>query len=108
MQKVLAALVTSAALGVAFGAAAQDSGYNYDWQSGSSYSWNTDNQGNTTVRGNNLGTGSSWSTRIDRRGNMNGLDDDGNYWTFDRSSGSYYNFGSGKSCFGSGALRTCN
>jgi len=36
MRKILAALVTSAALGMASGAAAQDSGYSYDWQSGSS------------------------------------------------------------------------
>lgn len=107
MRKMLVALVTGAALGVASGAVAQDSGHSYDWRSGSGYSWSTDGQGSTAVYGNNFGTGSSWSTRIDRRGDMSGYDSNRNYWTYDRSTGSYHNFGTGKTCIGSGVLRSC-
>lgn len=107
MRMLLAALVVGLTAGMASDAAAQDSGHTYDWRSGSGYSWHTDSQGNTSVYGSNLVTGSSWSTRIDRRGDMSGYDGDGNYWSYDRSTGSYYNFGTGKTCIGSGALRNC-
>ncbi len=107
MRRKLLALITGMVLGVASAAEAQDSGHSYDWLSGSSYSWHTDSQGNTAVYGNNLSTGSSWSTRIGRRGDMSGYDSNRNYWAYKRSTGSYYNFGTGKTCTGSGALRTC-
>jgi hypothetical protein len=107
MRKMLVVLIAGMALGVAPAAAAQDSGRSYDWQSGNGYNWHADSQGNTTIYGTNFGTGSTWSTRTDRRGNMNGYDSDMNYWSYDRSTGSYYNYGTGKTCTGSGALRTC-
>lgn len=79
--------------------AAQDSGYTYDWQSGSSYNWSTDSSGNTRVRGYNFNTGSSWNQTIESDGDQRGYDSQGNYWKYDAQTKSYYNFGTGKSCW---------
>ena len=83
------------------------SGSSYDWKSGNSYNWNRDTRGNTTVRGNNLRTGSTWSTTIKPGGSMSGLDADFNPWTYDKDSGTYINSGTGRICVGRGLARRC-
>lgn len=84
------------------------SGYEYDWKSGNSY-WTQPNQnGGATVRGYNFEEGSSWTTTIDQRGNQSGWDANGNYWQYNNRSGTYLNYGTGKSCYGTGAARVCN
>lgn len=82
-------------------------GSSYDWRSGNSYSWTRNSDGSTDVNGWNLRTGSSWRTTIEPDGDMRGTDSHGNSWTYDNSTGYYHNFGTGKTCFGKGALRTC-
>jgi hypothetical protein len=79
----------------------------YDWQTGNSYTTTRRASGGTSINGYNVENGSTWHTEVDRRGNMHGTDADGNYWTYDRRSGAYFN-GNGASCYGTGALRTCN
>jgi|GEM_PF-4423231 len=73
-----------------------DYGSTYDWQSGNSYSWSTDASGTTTVDGYNLDTGSTWQTNIESDGDMSGYDSDSNYWEYDKSTGTYYNYGTGE------------
>ena len=82
--------------------------YEYDWATGNSY--NTYNSGSSTqINGYNYGTGTSWSTTIDNNsGDMRGYDKNGNYWNYDESTGSYYNYGTGKTCFGKGSTRYCS
>jgi uncharacterized protein YxeA len=82
-------------------------GYKYDPNSGNSYYVHTDNSGNTQVRGNNIYTGSTWNTTVDSNGNERGTDSRGNMWNYNRGSGVYQNYGTGKICTGSGAFRTC-
>ena len=83
------------------------SGSKYDVYSGNSYHWNQSGK-QVTVRGNNLRTGNMWNTTIDNNtGNMRGTDARGNYWNYNSQSGYYYN-SDGTTCFGRGALRTCN
>lgn len=61
--------------------------------------YNSYRSGNgSTVYGYNPSTGSSWSTRYHRDGNASGYDSRGNYWQ--RSNGTYYNYGTGKYCAG--------
>lgn len=74
-----------------------DSGTSYDWESGNTYNWSTDASGTTTVDGYNYRTGSTWETTIESDGDMSGYDSDYNYWEYDRSTGSYYNYGTGES-----------
>lgn len=95
-----AVLLSSAAI-------AQSSGSSYDWRSGNSYSWTTDRSGTTHLNGNNFGTGSSWRTTIQPNGSQTGFDSQGNYWTYDSNTGFYQNFGTGRTCTGTGAFRTC-
>lgn len=87
--------------------ASAQSGYEHDWQTSNSYSWSRDFSGNTQLRGWNNRTGSQWSTTIQPDGDMRGLDSGGNYWAHDAETGFYQNFGTGRTCFGKGALRTC-
>lgn len=63
--------------------------------------------GDTVVNGFNYETGSTWNTTIKPNGSMNGLDGNLNPWSYDSRSGTYSNFGTGVTCFGKGALRTC-
>lgn len=102
-------IVSGAALLVATiaGPAAAEPGSHYDWRSGNSYHWNTDSTGNTSVRGSNLRTGAHWNTNIRPNGDMRGTDSNYNSWSYDRSSGSYWNT-DGTTCYGKGAYRTCN
>ncbi|WP_018234421.1 hypothetical protein [Thioalkalivibrio thiocyanodenitrificans] len=88
-------------------AAAQNYGSNYDWRSGNSYSWQRDSTGTTRIQGHNINNGSMWSQSIDRRGNQQGWDSQGNAWSYDNNTGTYINYGTGRICSGSGALRTC-
>ena len=82
-------------------------GSKYDYKTGNNYRWNTDTLGNTNIYGNNYSKGTSWNTRIDRSGSMSGKDSNGHNWNYDSNTGSYYNYGTGKQCFGKGNLRTC-
>lgn len=75
------------------GSAFAQSGYTYDYRSGNSYNYYTSPGGQTTVRGSNLRTGSSWNTTIQRNGNMSGYDAGNNYWSYNARTGSYYNSG---------------
>ena len=79
----------------------------YDWRSGNSYSC-TSGYGSTSCRGSNYRTGSSWSQTQRSDGTYSGYDADGNYYSGNNRTGSYHNFGTGASCFGRGAFRTCN
>lgn len=83
------------------------SGSSYDWQTGNSYRYRTDSQGNTTVNGYNYQTGSSWQSRTDARGNQRGTDANGNSWNYNARTGTYYNYGTGQTCYGRGDARTC-
>ena len=78
----------------------------YDWQSGNNYTVCSDSSG-TSISGYNAGTGSTWNQRQNRDGSYSGRDAGGNYYTGNNNTGSYYNYGTGKSCYGTGAFRTC-
>lgn len=80
----------------------------YDYRTGNSYNRNTDSLGNTNVRGNNYRTGSSWNTQVDRDGDMRGTDSGGNSWNYNRGTKTYMNYGTGKTCTGSGYGRVCS
>lgn len=82
-------------------------GSSYDWRTNSHYSWDTDGTGNTTVRGYNYNSGGMWRTNIDPNGSMRGTDSQGNYWKYNSNTNTYYNYGTGKMCTGSGYSRTC-
>ena len=81
--------------------------YHYDWKTGNSYNTYSNPGGGTHVQGFNSRTGSSWNTTIQPNGNMNGFDSKGNYWNYDKNTGSYFN-SDGTYCFGKGQSRTCN
>ena len=81
--------------------------HTYDWQTGNSYTTNTDALGNTTINGYNTQTGSMWNTKIDKQGNMNGTDAKGNMWNYNKNSKTYHNYGTGKTCYGEGASKVC-
>jgi len=46
-------------------------------------------------QGNNYNTGSSWNSRSSGS-NSYGTDSRGNSWSYNRNSGSYYNYGTGE------------
>ena len=104
-MRVIIALCAAALLSTA--AAAQSSGSSYDWQSGNTYNWTTDSLGTTHLNGYNYGTGSSWRTTIQPNGSQSGFDSQGNYWNYDANTGFYQNYGTGRTCIGTGAMRTC-
>lgn len=79
----------------------------YDWQSGNSYRTTPQQDGSTTVQGNNYQNGSAWRTTIKPNGDQTGTDANGNMWRYNQSSGSYMN-SDGTTCYGKGAFRTCN
>jgi len=85
-------------LALAGTAIAQNFGSTYDPQSGNTYNWNHDSLGNTNVYGYNPNTTSQWNTTIQPNGDMHGLDSDSDYWTYQRGSDTYMNFGTGKTC----------
>jgi hypothetical protein len=49
-----------------------------------------------SVFGNNSNTGSSWQSRSGSGGTTFGTDSHGNSWSYNRNSGSYYNYGTGE------------
>lgn len=83
------------------------SSYTYDWRNGNSYRTTQNYDGSVTVNGWNTATGSQWRTTINPDGNMKGYDASNNYWTYRQNTGAYYNYGTGRSCYGKGAYRTC-
>lgn len=84
----------SAVLGAAFLMAALWTGSAEAQLYGSS--GNTYSRSGSTVYGNNFNTGSSWSNSYSLGGNQQGIDSRGNSWSYNRSSGSYYNYGTGE------------
>ena len=78
----------------------------YDWQSGNTYRVCT-NSYSTQIYGNNYNTGSSWSQTQRSNGSYSGRDKNNNYYTGNNKTGFYQNYGTGKTCFGTGYLRTC-
>lgn len=50
----------------------------------------------TRTQGYNWNTGSQWNTNHQRGGNMSGTDSNGNTWQYNRSTGQYYNYGTGE------------
>lgn len=79
----------------------------YDWRTGNSYNTTDNGDGSTTTRGNNYNNGSTWTNTTERDGDQRGRDANGNSWTYDAQSGRYFNYGTGKTCTGSGKNRTC-
>ncbi|STX37477.1 hypothetical protein [Legionella feeleii] len=77
-----------------------------DVSSGNCYSVSPSYDG-YNVQGYNLNTGSIWNTNLKNNGDMDGWDSQGNYWQYNDNSGNYYNFGTGKSCYGKGYGRQC-
>lgn len=71
-------------------------GSRYDYRTGNYYNWNSTPGGNTHVNGFNSRTGNSWNTTIQSNGNQHGYDSKGNYWNYNKSSGTYYNYGTGE------------
>ncbi|SDY75869.1 hypothetical protein [Citreimonas salinaria] len=85
---------------------AQDSWSTFDYQSGNMYNNYSDGQGVTTY-GNNIQGGTNWNLRQDYDGSYSGTDSQGNFFYGDQNSGFYSNPGTGTTCIGTGALRTC-
>lgn len=79
----------------------------YDYNSNNYYSNHADTSGVTTY-GSNLNNGAQWQLRQNYDGTYNGLDSDGNYFSGNNNTGFYQNLGTGVTCFGTGAFRTCN
>lgn len=52
-------------------------------------------------------TGSTWSQTQNSNGSYFGQDSGGNYYNGNNNTGYYNNMGTGKTCFGTGALRSC-
>ncbi len=73
----------------------------YDNRSGNSY-----NTWGGTTRGYNQGTGSAWSSQ-GYSGGQRGTDSQGNPWSYNSRTGVYQNYGTGRTCVGSGAGRVC-
>lgn len=75
---------------------AWDSGWTYDYDSGSSYRYYDGAYGSTNVQGMNFRTGSIWNTRIEADGDMSGIDAEGNFWNYNYDTGNYFNYGTGE------------
>ena len=84
------------------------SGSAYDWKTGDSYYWSRGSDGSMDVRGYNAQTGSMWNHTVMPNGDESGWDDRGNYWQSNSRTGYYHNYGTGRTCIGKGAMRTCN
>jgi hypothetical protein len=84
-----AVLVSAALVLIAGAATAQNRPY------GSPYGNNTYNSYGNGYQGYNSNTGSTWSSQS--YGSQSyGRDSRGNNWSYDRNSGSYYNYGTGE------------
>ena len=80
----------------------------YDWRSGNSYSVTQQPNGAVNVYGNNFSTGSTWNIQQQPNGMYSGQDARGNYFQGNNATGFYQNFGTGRTCFGTGASRVCH
>ena len=78
----------------------------YDFASGNYYTV-CDNGSSTSITGSNITNGTNWSQTQNSDGSCSGRDKNNNYYSGDNNTGRYYNYGTGKTCFGTGALRTC-
>src|SRR5262249_55200731 len=63
--------------------------------------------GGAYVLGYDVFSGSHWTTDIDVKGNPYGFDPYGNYWTYERGSNTYTNYGTGRVCRGLGFVQKC-
>ena len=99
-------VLISAGVLIASSAFAQTRSY-YDWQSGNSYSVHRNSNG-ATINGYNTRTGSMWNQRQNSNGTYSGMDAQGNHYSGNNRTGSYYNYGTGKMCTGTGYARVCN
>ena len=85
--------------GLFFAAMLVMSGFAHAEGYGSLYGSQNENTYSNTghgYQGYNSGTGANWNAQSS--GNITtGTDSKGNSWTYDRSSGSYYNYGTGES-----------
>ena len=79
----------------------------YDWQSGNQYTVTPQYGGGVRIQGFNSQTGSMWNQTQNPNGTYNGMDSQGNFYSGDHRTGSYFN-SNGTVCFGSGAARVCN
>lgn len=80
----------------------------YDATTGNLYNTHRHADGSSDTYGINAETGSQWNSHTDRRGNSRGTDSDGNMWQHNQDTNTYYNYGTGKMCTGSGYARVCN
>lgn len=58
------------------------------------------------TNGSNYNTGSQWNSQS-YGGSTYGTDARGNNWSYDRGSNVYQNYGTGRTCSGSGVYRSC-
>lgn len=68
-------------------------GYTYNPVTGSIHHTYENHDGSSTTDGYNTNTGAAWNITTDPNGNMRGRDSDGNYWSYDNGTGTYYNYG---------------
>ena len=81
--------------------------YRYDYNTGNSYTVTDSIDGSKEIRGFNYNNGSSWRATMDSDGNARGTDSNGNAFKYNSDSGSYFNYGTGQTCYGKGSLRNC-
>ena len=67
----------------------------YDYKTRTRYT-STATYNGTKVKATNYETGNTWTTTYKKDGNMTGTDSDGNRWRYNKSSGTYYNYGTGE------------
>jgi hypothetical protein len=79
----------------------------YSYDDGATYSTQQQIDGSTRVNGYSTRSGAQWNTNIKANGDMTGTDAKGNYWQYNRQTGSYTNT-NGKVCTGTGHSRICN
>lgn len=68
----------------------------YDWNSGNAYNTTRSSNGATQMNGYNSNSGSTWQTNYNSNGNMSGQDKKGNSWDYNKSTGTYNNYGTGE------------
>lgn len=104
MKKILSLVaVLTLALGAVTSGQARDNGYgaykSYNY-GGSTYGNASGNSyrsyGNGSYSGSNANTGSNWGATT-QGSTTRGTDSKGNAWSYDRNTGSYYNYGTGES-----------
>lgn len=75
---------------------------------GNTYRSQKNYDGSITTRGYNYNTGNNWRTTTKPNGDQRGIDSNGNSWSYNKGSGTYMNYGTGKICTGKGAYRVCS